>query len=110
MPTPKVAEKELPSGWKPVVANPQKHPYFVRRTKNHMQPVYLVKEFRGMRTITVIRKIHGDIWTLEQELTEHIEAKVNIKVASRTNELIGDIRYKGDYVAIIKQWLDSKGF
>lgn len=38
-------------------------PYFVARTKNHMVPVYLrLEEVRGIRKVTIIRHIEGDIW------------------------------------------------
>lgn len=38
-------------------------PYIVARTKNHMIPVYLhLEEVRGIRKVTIIRHIEGDIW------------------------------------------------
>ncbi|XP_037036867.1 probable 39S ribosomal protein L49, mitochondrial [Bradysia coprophila] len=98
---------EYPSGWKPQTE--WSHPYFVRRTKNHMIPVYLEKFFRGQRHITKLQKIQGDIWMLERELSACIEARVGKKIATRVNELSGQIWMKGDYVTIVRDFVMKKG-
>lgn len=110
IPKPPSTDKVLPSGWKPPTANVKEYPYFIQRTKNHMQPVYLKRSFRGMRRITYISKIQGDIWKLEKELKEYVEQQSGRSVGSRINELAGQIRFRGDYVSIVKRWLDAKGF
>jgi len=54
---------EYPSGWKPPNP-PRQAQYIVRRTKNHMIPVYMIIDPRhgGSRRITRIRYVEGNIW------------------------------------------------
>lgn len=75
-----------------------------------MQPVYLEIFHRGLRRATTVRKIQGDIWTLESELKEYIEKRVNKPIGIRTNELLGEIKFRGDYVNLVKAWMDERGF
>lgn len=101
---------EYPSGWTP--PNPEKNqklPYFVARTRNHMVPVYMLTTYRGMRRVTKVRGIEGDIWQLESELHELIEKKSGKICYSRVNEINREIRFKGDYVTLIQKYLISKG-
>lgn len=100
---------EYPSGWKPQSNNTNELAYFVGRTKNHMIPVYLHATYRGTRRITKLRKIQGDIWKLEEELHKVIEDRIGKKIATRINEMSGQIWFKGDYVNIIKEYLLAKG-
>lgn len=100
-------KSEYPSGWRPQTN--LSNPYYVARTKNHMIPVYLNRFFRGTRRITELRKIQGDIWLLERELRDCIETRIGRKIASRVNELSGQITFKGDYVTIINDFLMKKG-
>lgn len=85
-------------------------PYFVERSKNHMQPVYLQLTFRGMRKVTHLRRIQGDIWMLETELKKYVEEKCGKRIGSQVHEVAGQINFRGDHVASVKEWLDSKGF
>lgn len=101
-------KSEYPSGWRPP-ANKVDLPYYVARTKNHMVPVYLSTYFRGERRITKLRKIQGDIWLLEEDLRLTIERRIGKKIATRVNELSGQIWFKGDYVTIISAYLMEKG-
>ncbi|XP_017878548.1 probable 39S ribosomal protein L49, mitochondrial [Ceratina calcarata] len=110
IPTPCMDNKEYPSGWKPPVSKPHDYPYFIERTKNYMQPVYLEIGHRGLRKVTEVRKIHGDIWALEAELKKYIKEHVNKPIGIRTNELAGIIKFRGDYVNLVKRWMDEKGF
>lgn len=98
---------EYPSGWQPQTNLDNQ--YYVARTKNHMVPVYLGTYFRGLRKITKLRKIQGDIWLLERELRESIETRIGRTIATRVNELSGQIWVKGDYVTIIRDFLLKKG-
>lgn len=75
-----------------------------------MQPVYLEIFHRGLRRITTVRKIHGNIWILETELKEYLEKNVKKPVGVRINELSGEIQFRGDYVNLIKVWMNEKGF
>ncbi|XP_034175371.1 mitochondrial ribosomal protein L49 isoform X1 [Osmia lignaria lignaria] len=110
IPVPSFEKKEYPSGWKPPVSNPGDYPYYIPRTKNYMQPIYLEITFRGTRRVTVLRKIQGDIWKLKSELTKYLHVNTNKPIGVRVNELIGEIRFRGDYVTLVKNWLDEKGF
>lgn len=110
IPKPCMDKKEYPSGWKPPVCKPHDYPYYIERTKNYMQPVYLMIGHRGLRKITEVRRIHGDIWALQDELTNYIRENVKKQIGVRTNELAGEIRFRGDYVNLVKRWMDEKGF
>ncbi|XP_055906612.1 probable 39S ribosomal protein L49, mitochondrial [Eupeodes corollae] len=106
-----VPKPEYPSGWRPPQPSSMKHDYFVGRTRNYMLPVYLQTKYRGQRRITIVRYIQGDIWKLERELHKLVEdSKGGKLVASRVNELSGQIHFHGDYVKLIAQFLVSKGF
>ncbi|XP_055855937.1 probable 39S ribosomal protein L49, mitochondrial [Episyrphus balteatus] len=106
-----VAKKEYPSGWKPPQPINTKCDYFVARSRNFMVPVYLHTKYRGLRRITVVRYIQGNIWNLERELHKLVEdSKGGKLVASRVNELSGQIHFHGDYVKIITDFLVAKGF
>lgn len=75
-----------------------------------MMPVYMMCSYRGMRKITIISKINGDIHALRNELKERIEKTADRKVAVQLNELVGNISIKGDYVKTVEQFLSEKGF
>ena len=111
IPVPQI-KQTYSSGWQPQKSSLcDKSKYFIARTKNHMIPVYLHRTFRGERRVTVIRRIEGDLWTLEKELREIVEKSRNGKLcASRVNEMSGQIRFHGDYVNLIKDHLMSKGY
>ncbi|CAD7087126.1 unnamed protein product [Hermetia illucens] len=112
VPIPPKKVETLPSGWKPQrTYDPKSDKYFVRRTKNHMVPVYLMKTYRGMRQVTLIRYVLGDIWALEKDLRKVVEASQDGKVcASRVNEMSGQITFHGDYVDVVKKYLEEQGF
>ncbi|XP_076169061.1 mitochondrial ribosomal protein L49 [Ptiloglossa arizonensis] len=109
VPIPPLENKKFPSGWIAPTSKPKDHPYYVQRTKNYMQPVYLLNSFRGMRKVTLIRKIQGDIWLLESELTQYLKESTGKAIGVRVNELVGMIQFRGDYVSLVKKWLHSKG-
>ncbi|KAH0954321.1 hypothetical protein HN011_005515 [Eciton burchellii] len=110
IPKPPMGNIELPSGFKPVQASPRDNPYFIERTKNYMQSVHLLLCNKGVRKITRINKIQGDIWMLEHDIKEFIEKNVGEKLATQINEYAGTIKIRGDYVNRIKEWMDMKGF
>lgn len=110
VPTPE-HKSEYPSGWKP--QDPEQYkklPYYVRRTKNHMLPVFLTIRYRGFRRLTFIKNIEGDIWELEKECAEIIKERTrNNPVYSHINEMAGLIKIKGDFVTLIQKHLLNKG-
>lgn len=101
---------EYPSGWAPPDPTRFKDlPYFVKRTRNYMLPVYLEIAFRGQRHISMLKNIEGDIWKLEEELHRMLENKIGKRIFSRINEMNRTIKFKGDYVTLIQKYLLSKG-
>lgn len=109
VPTP-LAKDEYPSGWVPQQARAHSYPYFIRRSKNHMVPVYLDLGFRNIRKRTIIRHIEGDIWLLYHDLFDHVSHYMARKQKARVNEFAGQIVFAGDHVNLIKDYLVSKGF
>lgn len=75
-----------------------------------MQSVYLIRNPRGTKRITKITKIQGDIWALERDIKQHVEKRTGNKIASQIHEFAGVIKFKGDYVSRVKEWMDMKGF
>ncbi|KAK5643250.1 hypothetical protein RI129_007095 [Pyrocoelia pectoralis] len=104
VPTP-IPKNNYPSKWKPQGDNLKDRPYFIARTKNHMLPVYLCISQRGIRRITKIKNIQGDIWLLEKQLRDFIQPQDIRPIRSQVNEFAGYIRFHGDYVNAIKYWL-----
>jgi large subunit ribosomal protein L49 len=104
-------KKEYPSGWQP--PNPEKYkslPYFVKRTRNYMLPVFLNITFRGDRRRTFIKNIEGDIWQLEQDLHKIIRDRIgNNPVYSQINEMNRSITIKGDYVTLVQKHFYRQG-
>lgn len=70
---PKDHKTTYPSGWKP----PNPHidlPYHIKRTKNHMIPVYFKMDHLGHRPHTKIRYVEGNIWVN----SKYIQLKIYI--------------------------------
>jgi len=99
------------SGWAPPSDKGLTFPFFIPRNKNHMIPVYLNFEaVRGERKITIVRHIEGDIWELERRLKQHL-GKLNGKpTVSQVHEVAMFIKFKGDHVSVVKEWLTDCGF
>lgn len=74
-----------------------------------MHPIYLTRTFRGMRRVTKLRRVQGDIWQLEKELHAAIENRIGKQIVTRVNEMSGQIWFRGDFVNIVKEYLMSKG-
>ncbi|XP_024885265.1 probable 39S ribosomal protein L49, mitochondrial isoform X2 [Temnothorax curvispinosus] len=110
IPKPATGDIKFSSGYKPASALPTDYTYFVERTKNYMQPVYLTRSLRGAKKVTEITKIQGDIWALERDMKRFLEERMRKKVASQIHEFAGIIKFKGDCVSRVKEWMDMKGF
>ncbi|KAG6453742.1 hypothetical protein O3G_MSEX008294 [Manduca sexta] len=108
---PKVTLKDsYPSGWVPPKEEALNNPYFVRRNKYSDLPIFLNISHRGMRKISSIKKIEGDIWKMNDELKAYLKMKNNKFVQTRVHEVGRFIETKGDYVNDIKEWALAKGF
>lgn len=87
----------------------KKLPYFLSRTKNHQVPVYLRRYQNGLRRITEIRKIEGDIYQLEKELRPFVEQEFQRRTVSHIDEYSGILKFHGDFVEPVKKFLRMKG-
>lgn len=114
IPTPTIPQitpkSEYPSGWKPPTKAALTYPYYIKRSKAGMVPVYLVVKQRNIRKTTVIKHIKGDIWELNREITDYVENYMQNKLRVRVNEFVGRIEISGDYTNLVKDYLISKGF
>lgn len=105
-----VPKEAYPSGWRPQQPEARSYPYFIRRSKNHMVPVYLDLGFRNLRKRTIVQNIEGDIWNLHQELFDYVSNYMARKQRTRVNEFTGKIVFAGDHVNLIRDYLMRKGF
>lgn len=99
---------EYPSGWKPQLSDIKKLPYYIPRSRNHMIPVYLKIDNRGLRRLTYVKHIQGDIWLLEKELVNFLQQDQIRPIRSQVDELNAWICIHGDYVNAIKYYLLKK--
>ncbi|KAK9512351.1 hypothetical protein O3M35_000796 [Rhynocoris fuscipes] len=105
-----VPKDSYPSGWKPPDPSALSLPYYVRRTKNHMLPIYLNTSKRGQRKLTIIRLIRGNIWLLHDELKKYIEDNSGKEIGIKVDELAGKLIIKGDHFYYANEWIKTKGF
>lgn len=103
-------KSEYNSTWKPPTPTKGLQKYTVYRNKNQMMPVYLKQTHRGLRKITVIRRIDGDIWELHDDLKRIVERSTNKEIVTRVNELSSQVQLRGDFVQIVNDFLLKKGF
>lgn len=76
-----------------------------------MLPVYLKISDRGMRKITVVRRVEGDIWKLSDELAEYLKPLMYYStIGVKVEELKRAIFLRGDYLEYTKRFLSDKGF
>lgn len=76
-----------------------------------MLPVYLKISERGMRRITAIKRVEGDIWKLSSELVEYLKPKMYYStIGVKVEELKRTIFLRGDYLEYTKRFLSDKGF
>lgn len=75
-----------------------------------MLPVYLNSTYRGMRRLTQIRLIEGDIWQLETDLKQFLQQQSTKPIRIQVHEFAGNILIHGDHVNAVKHWLQQKQF
>lgn len=108
---PAVTPKETyPSGWIPPREEGKNLPFFLPRTKFHDFPIYLNITYRGMRKISQIKKIEGDIWLFNDDIKSYLKKKTKRHVETRVQEVARFIEVKGDHVNDLIKWAYSKGF
>ena len=104
--------KPLPSGFVPPPETPPDLPYFIARTRNHLVPVYYNLHKDPVNCYTIIRKVSGDIWKLEEDLRTHLESlnEKRQKILSSVHETDECVLFRGRYVHQVVDWLHEKGF
>ncbi|GFR69225.1 39S ribosomal protein L49, mitochondrial [Elysia marginata] len=107
------AQYPTPSGWFPPNESLQaEQKYLVRRTKNHMLPVYFHTQetWYGIAHYVSIQKIEGDIWALESDVREHILKSTGQKmVNTQVHEVGRFIRVRGQHRELIANFLLGRG-
>ncbi len=108
---PPVPERsEYPSGFVPVRAKPGEHPYFVRRTVNHMLPVYTKYTRKTNILVTFIRRADGNLFALRDDLDQFLMKRYNLEFISQVAEVYGKVTYRGYFEEDFKDFLLTKGF
>ncbi|KRY84140.1 putative 39S ribosomal protein L49, mitochondrial [Trichinella pseudospiralis] len=115
---PKHDSYPTPSGWMPPKDPPLPLPYYVRRTRYNLFPIYsemrrdelnlTTMEFSLVKLI-ILCKIDGDIFACEKDLVAFLEERLGRKIASHVNEPQGKIRILGAEVVDIEQFLLKNG-
>ena len=107
----------LPNGWSaPLLEDAsqlqQRYPFTVSRTKNkpnhaigHL-PVYTKHRKDGTKTVTRIKKVHGNVEVFLNELCGTLQ----IPPSHIRTRVGGTLEVKGNHMWTIKQWLAGLGF
>lgn len=109
IPAPPSHPGAAPSGWRPPARSPPPLPYMIRRSRMHNVPVY-DDLTHGNRSMTLIRKIEGDIWALERDVKQHLTEVTGKEPPTQVNEVTMTLKVKGHFHEELKEWLLSKGF
>lgn len=102
----------MPSGFIPPPENPPDLPYFVARTRNFLLPVYYNLDSDPENCYTVVRKVTGDLWQLENDLRTYLESLTNSKrrILTSVHETDERVSFRGKYLQQVAKWLHEKGF
>lgn len=109
VPAPPAHAGVTPSGWRPPACSPPPLPYMIRRSRMHNIPVY-DDLTHGNRSMTLIRKIEGDIWALERDVKQHLMDVTGKEHPTQVNEVTMTLKVKGRVHEELKDWLLSQGF
>ncbi|KAK1148593.1 39S ribosomal protein L49, mitochondrial, partial [Acipenser oxyrinchus oxyrinchus] len=107
---PKHQQYPTPSGWTPPSGTPLTAAAPTVRRFSHAQHSVYTDITHGNQKMTVIRKISGDIWALEQEVKSYLTQVTGKCPPTQVNEVTMSIRVKGYYDTELKAWLTEKGF
>lgn len=81
----------------------------LQRTKNGMLPIYLHIGERGMKRVTMIRRVHGDMWNLAADVKNYLEKINGKKIYTKIHEITGTVCVHGDHVSDVKVWALKRG-
>ena len=98
-----------------------KYPYFVNRVGVNQQslPVYMDSRNAGSRSLTMIRKVDGDVSALCRDLFEafgwgdpYDKKNPNSSMLVRASNVAGSQKLvvRGNWTRDIKAWLEERGF
>lgn len=96
------AKSENPSGFEMPFGPKQNLPFFIQRTETGSLPVYIDYKNGRTRTMTIVRKVQGNIVELQKELMKLTQQQVM--------ERVGRLETKGNHVRLILLYLRSLGF
>jgi len=116
VPVPKL-DSVAASGFLMPLAKPKDYTYFVRRTLNHMLPVYVSKlavdnngaSDKGI-TITSVKKVEGDVFKLREDLCEFLLQRYEQEFISQPDELRQKVVFRGNFESDFKDFLKLRGF
>ncbi|XP_077368077.1 large ribosomal subunit protein mL49 [Festucalex cinctus] len=109
VPSPPKHSGPTPSGWVPPAETPPSLPYMIRRSRMHNIPVY-TDLTHGNRKMTLVRKVEGDIWALENDVKRYLKDVTGDELPTQVNEVTMTLKVKGHFEKELKEWLASKGF
>ncbi|XP_071377408.1 large ribosomal subunit protein mL49 [Centroberyx affinis] len=109
VPIPPKHDGPAQSGWVPPADVPPALPYMIRRSRMHNIPVY-TDLTKGSRKTTLVRKVEGDIWALENDVKQYLKEVTGRDLPTQVNEVTMTLRVKGHFDAELKDWLAKKGF
>jgi len=101
-----------PSGWVPPPEQPPDLPYYVARTRNQLLPVYYYLHSDPDQCSTILKRVTGDLWKLEEDLRLHLEGLLDNKrrILTSVQETDGRILFRGRFLHQVVNWLHQKGF
>uniref|UniRef100_A0A6G1S4D1 Large ribosomal subunit protein mL49 n=1 Tax=Aceria tosichella TaxID=561515 RepID=A0A6G1S4D1_9ACAR len=115
MPKPRKANEQitpLPSGFVPPPETQPDLPYFISRTRNYLLPVYYRLHSDPNECVTIVKRIEGDLWQLEEDLRNHLESLLADKqrILTSVQETDGRIELRGKWIHQTVDWLYAQGF
>ncbi|VDD94749.1 unnamed protein product [Enterobius vermicularis] len=115
---PKHESFPTPSGWFPPKVKGDL-PYFVRRRRDHLFPVYLhvkrdkldpkTMDFDYVELVE-LRDVAGNIFAFAKDMQEFLEGELSHPVAINVDELKGRVTVKGSERSQVEMFLNRCGF
>ncbi|CDW52476.1 Probable 39S ribosomal protein L49, mitochondrial [Trichuris trichiura] len=108
-----------PSGWIPPKDRCAHCPYYVRRNRFHLFPVYseIRRDTLDRETLefsyvelAILKKVEGDVFACEKDLANFLEKRLGHSVVTHVNEPQGKIRVRGATKADLEAFLLENGF
>ena len=104
------AGQDYPSGFRAPTAAPGQYAYHVRRTRNHMLPVFVRIWPKDGLVVTKIKHADGDLFALRDDIDAFLKERYNMEFISQVAEVYGAVKYRGNFEEDFKEFLLQKGF